>query len=107
MMEATWITRGLRSSPLSMKASDAIIVDGVDMHNISVTAMPEYTSVNFVLRGERGDVLGGVLGLLWGRWLQITHVWVSAVARGKGYGKGLLLDAEDYARARDAVGATL
>ena len=84
-----------------------LIVDGVDMHNISVTAMPEYTSVNFVLRGERGDVLGGVLGLLWGRWLQITHVWVSAVARGKGYGKRLLLDAEDYARARDAVGATL
>ena len=84
-----------------------LIVDGVDMHNISVTAMPEYTSVNFVLRGERGDVLGGVLDLLWGRWLQITHVWVSAVARGKGYGKRLLLDAEDYARARDAVGATL
>ena len=84
-----------------------LIVDGVDMHNISVTAMPEYTSVNFVLRGERGDVLGGVLGLLWGRWLQITHVWVSAVARGKGYGKRLLLDAEDYARARDAAGATL
>jgi len=84
-----------------------LIVDGVDMHNIFVTAMPEYTSVNFVLRGERGDVLGGVLGLLWGRWLQITHVWVSAVARGKGYGKRLLLDAEDYARARDAVGATL
>jgi ribosomal protein S18 acetylase RimI-like enzyme len=84
-----------------------LIVDGVDMYNISVTAMPEYASVNFVLRGERGDVLGGVLGLLWGRWLQITHVWVSAVARGKGCGKRLVLNAEDYARARDAVGATL
>jgi GNAT superfamily N-acetyltransferase len=84
-----------------------LIVDGVDMYNISVTAMPEYASVNFVLHGERGDVLGGVLGLLWGRWLQVTHVWVSAMARGKGYGKRLLLDAEGYARARGAVGATL
>ena len=84
-----------------------VIVDGVDMHNVSVTAMPEYALVNFVLRGGRGDVVGGVLGLLWGRWLQVTYLWVSAQMRGKGYGTRLLLDAENHARARDAVGATL
>ncbi len=83
------------------------IVDGVDMYNVSVTAMPEYAPANFVLRGGRGDVLGGLLGQLWGGWLQVTALWVSASVRGKGYGTRLLLDAEDYARARGAVGATL
>ncbi len=83
------------------------IVDGVDMYNVAATAMPDYAPVNFVLRGERGDVLGGVLGQLWGGWLQIFTLWVAASERGKGYGAKLLSAAEDHARSRGAVGATL
>ena len=83
------------------------IIEGVDLYNVSVTAMPEYAPVNFVVRGERGDVLGGLLGQFWGGWLQVTALWVSASVRGKGFGSRLLLDAEAYARARGAVGSTL
>jgi len=83
------------------------IVDGADMYNISVTGMADYAPVNFVLRGERGDVLGGLLGQLWGAWLQVGYLWVSASERGKGYGAKLLTAAEDYARTKGAVGATL
>ena len=46
--------------------------------------------VNFVLRGGRGDVLGGVLGQLWGGWLQVTCLWVTEAARGAGHGARLL-----------------
>jgi hypothetical protein len=42
------------------------IVNGVDNYNIGATGLVDYFLVNFVLRGERGDVLGGVLGQLWG-----------------------------------------
>jgi GNAT superfamily N-acetyltransferase len=83
------------------------IVDGIDMYNISVTAMPEYAPVNLVLRGECGDVLGGLLGQLWGGWLQVSYLWVSAAARGQGHGTRLLSNAHDYARSKGAVGATL
>jgi GNAT superfamily N-acetyltransferase len=83
------------------------IIDGVDMYNVAATAMPEYAAVNFVLRGGRGEALGGLLGQLWGGWLQVTTLWVSAAVRGQGYGTQLLMDAQDYARARGAVGATL
>ncbi len=83
------------------------IVDGVDMYNVAVTGLPDYAPVNFVLRGERGDVLGGVLGQLWGAWLQVGTLWVAASERGNGYGAKLLSAVEDYARARGAVGATL
>jgi GNAT superfamily N-acetyltransferase len=63
--------------------------------------------VNFTLRGERGDVLGGVLGRLWGGWLQVTRLWVAAAVRGVGHGTRLIEAAEAYARARGAVGTAL
>jgi len=69
--------------------------------------LPGYFPVNFVLRGERGDVLGGVLGQLWGGWLQLTHLWVAEVARGVGHGTRLMENAETYARSRGAVGIIL
>jgi GNAT superfamily N-acetyltransferase len=83
------------------------IVDGVDYYNIAATGLPGWFPVNFVLRGERGDVLGGVLGWLWGGWLQVAYLWVAEAARGAGYGTRLMQDAEAYARSRGAVGATV
>src|SRR5262245_24667583 len=83
------------------------IVNGVDYYNIAATRLPDYFPVNFVLRSERGDVLGGVLGQLWGGWLQVTYLWVAEAARGAGYGSRLMGDAETYARSRGAVGATV
>lgn len=83
------------------------IVNGVDSYNIAATRLPDYFPVNFVLRGERGDLLGGVLGTLWGGWLHVAYLWVAEPVRGRGYGTRLLQNAEAYARARDAVGATL
>jgi len=83
------------------------IVDGVDFHNIAATRLPDYAPVNFVLRGAPGDVLGGVLGQLWGGWLQVTYLWVAQAARGAGHGRRLVAEAEAYARSRGAVGATV
>jgi GNAT superfamily N-acetyltransferase len=83
------------------------IVDGVDSRNFAATGLTDYFLVNFVLRGARGDVLGGVLGQIWGGWLQVTHLWVAQAARGARHGTRLVQTAEAYARARGAVGATL
>jgi GNAT superfamily N-acetyltransferase len=83
------------------------IVNGVDYYNIAATGLPDYFPVNFVLRGEQGDVLGGVLGELWGGWLQITYMWVAKPLRGAGHGQRLIENAEAYARFRGAVEATV
>jgi ribosomal protein S18 acetylase RimI-like enzyme len=83
------------------------IVNGVDNYNIAATSLPDYFPINFILRGECGDVLGGVLAQLWGGWLQITYLWVAEKARGLGHGTRLMANAETYARSRGAVGATL
>ena len=93
--------------PFLNEAARQFIVNGVDGYNIVTTSLPYYFPVNFVLRGERGDALGGVLGQLWGGWLQVSHLWVAEAARGVGHGTRLLENAEAHARSRGAVGATL
>jgi GNAT superfamily N-acetyltransferase len=103
MMETTRI----EFAPFINDAEREFVVNGVDNHNIASTGLPGYFPVNFVLRGERGDVLGGVLGQLWGGWLQVTHLWVAEVARGVGHGTRLMENAETYARFRGAVGIIL
>jgi len=93
--------------PFIDEGARQFIVNGVDYYNICVTGLPDYFPVNFVLRGEHGDVLGGVLGQIWGHWLQVTYLWVSETARGFGHGTRLIENAEAYSRSRGAVGATV
>jgi GNAT superfamily N-acetyltransferase len=93
--------------PFIDEGARQFIVNGVDYYNIAATSLAGYFPVNFVLRGESGDVLGGVLGQIWGGWLQVTYLWVAEAARGAGYGRRLVEDAEAYARSRGAVGATV
>ena len=103
MLDATHI----EFEPFIDDGARQFIVNGVDYHNIAVTGLPDYFPVNFTLRGARGDLLGGVLGQLWGGWLQVTYVWVTEAARGAGHGRRLMENAEAYARSRGAVGATV
>ena len=84
-----------------------LICDGVDFFNVASTGLAAYFPVNFVLRGDRGDVLGGLIGQLWGGWLQIFYLWVAEPMRGLGHGTSLMAAAEDYARVRGAIGSTL
>jgi ribosomal protein S18 acetylase RimI-like enzyme len=100
-------TARIEFEPFVNEAARQLIVDGVDHYNIASTGLPDYFPVNFVLRGERGDVLGGLLGHVWGRWLQVTYLWVAESARGAGHGTRLLQNAETYARYRGAVAVTL
>ncbi len=83
------------------------INDGVDNHNIAATGLPAYFPANFVLRSSRGEVLGGLLGFMWGGWLQVGTLWVAEVVRGQGHGTALLAAAEAYARKRGSIGISL
>jgi GNAT superfamily N-acetyltransferase len=83
------------------------IDDGVDLYNIAVTGLPSYFPANFVLRSERGEVLGGLLAMIWGDWLRVRTLWVSEPARGLGHGSRLLEAAEAYAKERGCRGVSL
>ncbi len=93
--------------PFLDDATRQFVTHGVDGHNIAATGLPEYFPVNFVVRGEAGDVLGGLLGQLWGGWLHVNYLWVATGLRGEGFGARLVEAAEAYARERGAIGAML
>jgi GNAT superfamily N-acetyltransferase len=85
----------------------AFITDGVNHHNVARTGLAAYFPSHFILRSDRGEVLGGLLGLIWGGWLHVTTLWVADAFRGQGYGGDLLEAAESHARERGCIGVFL
>lgn len=73
------------------------VVRGVDQHNVAMTGLADYYPVGFVMRGARGEVLGGLLGDIWGGWMMVGSVWVDSSLRGRGYGAALMTHAHRYA----------
>lgn len=83
------------------------VVNGVDNYNIATTGLPVYYPVQYYLRSGDDEVLGGLIGLIWGEWLHISYVWVAEPARGHGYARAMVSAAEDYAKARGCRGSYL
>jgi GNAT superfamily N-acetyltransferase len=83
------------------------VTNGVDNYNIAVTGHSAYYPVAYFLKANDGEVLGGLLGMVWGGWLHIKIVWVAEPVRGKGHARRLLETAEGYAKKRGCRGAFL
>ena len=83
------------------------VMEGLHAFNHATTGQAASYPANFIVRGEAGDVLGGLLGYVWGQWLHVTYLWLAEPARGRGYGSRLIDEAESYARNRGAIGSTL
>ncbi|HZR80751.1 MAG TPA: GNAT family N-acetyltransferase [Candidatus Binatia bacterium] len=81
--------------------------EGVDLHNVAATGLPEYFPLALFLEAADGEVMGGVLGQLWGGWLHVTFVWVDRRARGRGHARRLIAAAERWALERGAIGVHL
>ncbi len=93
--------------PFLDERTQRFLVNGVDNYNIAATGEAAYYPVNFVLRSSQGEVAGGLVGQIWGKWLQVTNLWIAEPFRQQGYAAQLLDSAEVYARERDCVAATL
>lgn len=97
----------LAFEPYADDALKQIVVNGVDYHNIAATGYAAYYPVGFYLRDDRAEVMGGLLGEIWGGWLHVTYLWVAAPARRAGHGSRLLAAAEAYAVERGCIGVLL
>ena len=83
------------------------VVQGVDLHNVAATQLPDFYAVAFLLREPSGEVRGGLLGDVWGGWLHVTFLWVDTPLRHAGWASKLVRAAERYAVARGAHDAQL
>lgn len=54
-------------------------------------------NVSFILRDENENIVGGITGTIFWYNLHIDLLWVDESQRGKGYGKKLLDNIEEFA----------
>ncbi|WP_276853554.1 GNAT family N-acetyltransferase [Enterobacter oligotrophicus] len=54
--------------------------------------------IGVYVRDDKGAMLGGLIGVRKGNWLNIDYLWVSDSVRGTGVGSQLIKTAEDEAR---------
>jgi GNAT superfamily N-acetyltransferase len=93
--------------PFVDQAVRQFIDQGIDNHNVAAFGLPTWFPANFVMRSTRGEVLGGLLGVIWGGWLWVSHLWVTEAERGRGHAGRLLDSAEAYAREKGCIGSAL
>jgi GNAT superfamily N-acetyltransferase len=95
------------SEPRGGTEDATFVRDGLALFNVAVTGDAYYSPLAIFLKDERGAVLGGALGHVWGGWLDLDTLWVAEPFRGQGYGAKLLRAAEDEARTQGCHGVFL
>jgi ribosomal protein S18 acetylase RimI-like enzyme len=89
----------LVSEPHASEALKRVVVDHLDTYNVAVTGLAEFAEVNLFLRDGDDEVVGGLLGAIWGGVLYVRFLWVGQPQRGRGLGRRLLAEAERRAAA--------
>ena len=97
----------ISSEPHSNQEDATFVREALALYNVAVTGDDYYSPLAIFLKDERGAVLGGALGHVWGGWLDLDTLWVAEPFRGQGYGARLLRAAEDEARRQGCHGVFL
>lgn len=95
------------SEPRAESADATFVRESLALYNVATTGHSYYSPLAIFLKDERGAVLGGALGHVWGGWLDLDTLWVAEPFRGQGYGAKLLRAAEDEARGQGCHGVFL
>ena len=83
--------------PHASEEAREVVRENLGLYSVAKTGYEEYYPVSVFLRDKHDEILGGILGEIWGQWLFVSHVWLAAPLRRHGYGSKLLAAAERYA----------
>jgi GNAT superfamily N-acetyltransferase len=83
------------------KAEDLqYLLHSIRTFNRQVTGQDRPRSVACFLRDEKGQIIGGAQGDLWGSSMHIAALWVADSERGKRHGSALMQELEKYAASK-------
>jgi GNAT superfamily N-acetyltransferase len=74
-----------------------VIHEGLAMFNVAQTGVANWHPVQIFLKDSTGEVMGGLLGVIWAGWMFVSMLWLRESIRGSGYGSKLMLAAEQHA----------
>ena len=86
------------SEPQASPQVREIVNQGIGLFTVAATGDANHSPLASFLKDNRGAVLGGALGNLWGGWLDLSSLWVAEPLRGQGHGTRLLEAAEAEAK---------
>ena len=90
------------------KADDqSLIRSAINEFNMNVTGDRNYSPLVIFVRDDDDNIVGGILGDIWGGWLHINHLWITEALRKHGYGQQLMALAETQAREKGCRGVHL
>ncbi|HBN5337153.1 GNAT family N-acetyltransferase [Enterobacter cloacae] len=79
---------------------------GLRAYNAQFLDMTNFSGdIGVYMRDEKGVMLGGLIGVRKGEWLNIEYLWVSDTVRGTGVGSQLIKTAEEEARRKGCTHA--
>lgn len=80
---------------------------GISAYNKQQAGNDNGKSLCYVVRAPNQETLGGVIAFTYWNWLYIDLLWISEEHRRKGYGRHLMMLAEEEGRKRGATDAYL
>lgn len=83
------------------------VSDRLDLFNVATTGIDRWHAVTIFLRDPDAEIVGGLLGEIWGGWLEVKYLWVAEPFRGRGHASALLAAAERFALDRGCHAAHL
>ncbi|MDX2136972.1 MAG: GNAT family N-acetyltransferase [Chloroflexota bacterium] len=78
---------------------------GLEAFNTRFIGEDNYKPLYIVMRNKQSEIMGGLLGATYWKWLYVRIMWIDEAARGKGNGKRMMAMAEQEAYARGCCNA--
>ncbi len=85
----------------------AFIENGLRLFNLQFAEPDQHTLLRVFARNDQGEVVGGLLGETFWRWLYVADLWIDETYRHSGLGTRLMSAAENEAIRRGCVHALL
>ncbi|MBW4672075.1 MAG: GNAT family N-acetyltransferase [Cyanomargarita calcarea GSE-NOS-MK-12-04C] len=78
----------------------AVISNLVDFNETRVLKKDTYEPLAIFIRDANNEIVGGLVAETYWGWMFISHLWVKEALRGQGYGRKLMVLAEEEAKKR-------